>query len=334
MTTAQRNNLRIFSGTANPVLAEKICQVLGTELARAKVEHFPDGEAIVRVLDDVRGRDCFVIQPTCPPTNQNLMELLIFIDCLHRASAHRITAVLPYFGYARQDRKSEGRTPITAKLVANLLATARVDRVLAVDLHAEQVQGFFDIPVDHLTAEPVLARYFRNLNLQNPVVASPDVGNVKIANVYASDIGGELAVIDKRRISGTETIATRIIGDVDGRDVLMFDDMVATAGTVCAAANLLKANGARSVRLGATHGLFVDPAVERLQNAPIDEIVVTDTIPLSENAQSLKKVKVLSVAQLLGDVVQSIHEHRSVSSVLAKHKQGLGPPDEQAAGRG
>ena len=333
MGTTPFNNLRIFSGRANQTLTQSVCEALLVPLGRTEITSFPDGETLVRVLDDVRGRDCFVVQPTCPPVNDNLVELLIHIDCLHRASAYRITAVLPYFGYARQDRKSEGRTPITAKLVANLLATARVDRVLAIDLHAEQVQGFFDLPVDHLTAEPVLARYFKDLDLKSPVVVSPDVGNVKTANVYAQDIGGELAVIDKRRKSGTETVATRIIGDVEGRDVLMFDDMVATAGTVCAAAELLKSKGARSIRLGATHGLFVGPAVERLAKAPIDEVVVTDTVPLRKEVQALGKVKVLSVAGLLGDVISSIHEHRSVSSVLSKHKQGLGP-NQGSGGRG
>ncbi|MBN1844245.1 MAG: ribose-phosphate pyrophosphokinase [Sedimentisphaerales bacterium] len=308
----------MFHGTANPELAAKICHCLDIPSGRARIETFPDGETLVRVEDDVRGRDCFVMQPTCQPVNNNLMELLIFIDCLHRASAERITAVLPYFGYARQDRKSEGRTPITAKLVANLLTTARVDRILALDLHAQQVQGFFDIPVDHLTAEPVIADYFRQLDMGEKVILSPDVGNVKTANMYAQDLGGELAIIDKRRKSGSQAEATRIIGDVRDKDVLMFDDMIATAGTICSAAQLLRKHGAKSIRVGATHGVFAYPALDRLADAPIDEIVVTDTIPLSSEARELKNVKVLSVAPLLAEAIMRIHEHKSVSAIFAR----------------
>jgi len=310
--------MRVFHGTANPELAIKMCQFLEIAVGRAQVETFPDGETLVRVEDDVRGRDCFVVQPTCQPVNNNLMELLVFIDCLHRASAERITAVLPYFGYARQDRKSEGRTPITAKLVANLLVTAKVDRIVAVDLHAQQVQGFFDIPVDHLTAEPVLADYFRQLNLQDIVIVSPDVGNVKTANIFAQDLGGDLAIIDKRRESGSKAVATRLIGDVAGKDILMFDDMITTAGTICSAARLAKDYGAKSVRVGATHGVFAPPALERLVDAPIDEIVVTDTIPLSSSSLEYKNLKVLSVAPLLGEAIHRIHNHKSVSAIFEK----------------
>ncbi|MBN2375623.1 MAG: ribose-phosphate pyrophosphokinase [Sedimentisphaerales bacterium] len=313
------SNLRIFSGTAHPELTKKICKNSGIEMGLAKVEYFPDGETLVRVEDDVRGRDCFIVQPTCPPVNNHTMELLIFIDCLHRASASRITAVLPYFGYARQDRKSEGRTPITAKLVANLLTTAKVDRVVAIDLHADQVQGFFDIPVDHLTAEPVLAEYFSKLDLPNKVLVSPDLGNVKTANIYAQDLGGDLAVIDKRRVSGSEAVAIQIIGKVEGKDVLMLDDMITTAGTMCSAAKLLKERGANSIRIGATHGLFAGPAIERLSAAPIDEIVVTDTIPVSPEARKkLKNLKVLTVANLLGEAITRIHHNRSVSEIFYK----------------
>lgn len=318
----EKDGLRIFSGTANPALTAEICKYVGIEIAEAMVEKFPDGETLVKVEDDVRGRDCFVVQPTCVPVNDNLMELLIFIDCLRRASAKRITAVLPYFGYARQDRKSEGRTPISAKLVANLLTTAGAARVLAVDLHAEQVQGFFDIPVDHLRAEPVLADYFRGLDLPAKVLVSPDVGNVRTANVYAQDLGGELAVIDKRRVGGAEAVATRIIGDVENKDVLMFDDMITTAGTICSAAWLVRKHGARSVRVGATHGVFAGPAVERLADAPIDEIVVTDTIPLKASAKKLKNIKVLTVAKLLGEAINRIHTDRSVSEIFEKARRG------------
>ena len=312
------DNIRVFSGSSNPALTQAVCDYIGIPVSLAEVGHFPDGETLVRAVDDVRGRDCFVIQPTCPPVDDHTMELLIFLDCLHRASAKRITAVLPYFGYARQDRKSEGRTPITAKLVANLITTARADRVVGIDLHAEQVQGFFDIPVDHLTAEPVVAGYFRSLGLKDIVVVSPDVGNVKMANVYAQDVGGELAVIDKRRISGSETVATRIIGKVEDRDVLIFDDMVSTAGTICSAATLLKEHGANSIRVGATHGVFADPAVERLAQAPIDEIVITDTIAQGTAAKTLGNVKVLSVANLLGEAILRIHNNKSVSAIFKK----------------
>jgi ribose-phosphate pyrophosphokinase len=317
----EKDNLRIFSGSANPDLAGKVCEYLGKPVGRAKIEPFPDGETLVKLEDDVRGRDCYVIQPTCPPVNHNLMELLIFIDCLRRASAWRITAVLPYFGYARQDRKSEGRTPITGKLVANLITTAGVDRVLAVDLHAEQLQGFFDIPLDHLLAEPVLADYFRELDLPDKVLVSPDVGNVKTANIYAQDLGGDLAVIDKRRVSSTHTEAVRIIGDVKNKDILMFDDMITTAGTVCSAAHLVKQKGARSIRMGATHGLFVGPAVERIREAPIDEIVVTDTVPLSEEVKKLKNLKVLSISSLIGEAIQRIHDNKSVSALFKNVKR-------------
>ncbi len=314
------NNLRIFSGSANEVLAQKMCDHIGINLGRAKIDPFPDGETLVKLEDDVRGFDCFVVQPTCPPVNHNLMELLIFIDCLHRASAVRITAVLPYFGYARQDRKSEGRTPISAKLVANLITKAGADRVLTVDLHAQQVQGFFDIPVDHLYAEPVIAGYFRSMDLPDIVVVSPDVGNVKTANVYAQDLGGDLAVIDKRRISGDQAEAVRLIGDVKGKNVFMFDDMITTAGTICSAAHMAKDRGAKSIRIGATHALLAGPAVERLRNSPIDEIVITDTIPLNPRAAELGNIRILTVSDLLGEAVSRIHENKSVSEIFRKNR--------------
>ena len=316
MSPNPNGELRVFSGTANVPLAQRVCDYMGTAVSSSAISCFPDGEMLVRVEDDVRGCDCFVVQPSCPPVNDNLMQLLVFLDCLHRASARRITAVLPYFGYARQDRKSEGRTPITGKLVANLITTARADRVLAIDLHTEQVQGFFDIPVDHMSAEPVLVKYFAGLELPEKVVVSPDVGNVKTANLYAQDLGGELAVIDKRRVNGQDATASRIIGDVKGKDVLMFDDMITSAGTVCAAAKLLREYGARSIRVGATHGVFAGPAVERLSAAPIDEIVITDTIPLLPEVKQLGNVKVLTVAGLLGEAIKRIHEDKSISAMF------------------
>ncbi len=312
--------MRIFSGNANIELAKKICEYMGLELGNADVTPFPDGETHVRIIDDVRGQDCFVIQPTQYPVNDNLMELLVFIDSLHRASARRITAVLPYYGYARQDRKSQGRTPITAKLVANMLTAAKCDRVLAIDLHAEQIQGFFDIPMDHLTAVPVIGNYFDEIELPNMVVVSPDVVNMKTAHVYARMLGGDLAVIDKQRKNGNEVVMGHIIGDVKGRDVLMFDDMISTAGTICSAAEVVKDHGANSVRVAATHGVFAGPAIERLRNSIIDEVVVTDTIALREDVKSLDKLKILSVAELIGEAIDSIHNDKSVSAIFKKYK--------------
>jgi len=306
----------ILGGTGNPKLTSAICEHLGVHPGRARIEAFPDTEKLIRLESDVRGSDCFVVQPTCAPVDANLMELLIFLDCLRRASAARVTAVVPYFGYARQDRKDAGRVPITAKLVANLITTAGANRLLAIDLHAKQLQGFFDIPVDHLTAEPVFLKHFRQKAMTDLTVVAPDVGNMKTASRYATALGGELVVIHKRRISGSEVECDEIIGDVGGRNILMVDDMISTAGTVCGAANLVKGLGARNIVVGATHGVFSGSAVTRLRDSAIDEIVVTDTIPLNGKAQELKNIKVLSVAPLLGEVIQRIHRNESVSSMF------------------
>jgi ribose-phosphate pyrophosphokinase len=310
------DNLKIFSGSSNPVLAAEVCKYLGIPLGGSKIDSFPDGEKVIRIEDDVRGRDCFVIQSTCEPVDEHLMELLIYLDCLRRASAKRITAVIPYFGYARQDRKDEGRVPITAKLVANLITTAGADRVLAIDLHAHQLQGFFDIPVDHLTGELVLSRYFWDKKIKNLTVMSPDVGNIKTASKYASHLGGDLAIIHKRRISGSQVEAQEIIGEVKGRNVLMCDDIIATAGTICSAANMIKERGAENVYVGATHGVFAPQSSERLAKAPIDEVVVTDTIPLNEQAKKNKIIKVLSVSAMLGEAIKRIHRNESVSNLF------------------
>ncbi len=310
-------NLKVFSGSASAALCTGICDYLGVKRGRAIVDRFPDGETIIKLEDDVRGRDCFVVQSTRPPVNDNLMELLIFIDCLRRASANRITAVIPYFGYARQDRKSEGRTPITAKLVANLIVEAGAHRVLTMNLHADQIQGFFDIPVDHLTAAPVLAKHFQTLGTENSVLASPDVGNIKFGSDFASRLGAELAVIDKRRISGEATQARRVVGNVKGRNVMMFDDMITTAGTMCEAAHLLRQFGANEIYVGATHAVFAGSAVRRISEAGFKQVVVTDTIPLENAAQdALPNLKVLTVAPMLGEAIQRIHEHRSVSALF------------------
>jgi ribose-phosphate pyrophosphokinase len=312
------DNIKIFSGSANPDLATKISKYLGIPLGGAKVETFPDGEKLIKLEDDVRGRDCFVVQPTCAPVDTNLMELLIFLDCLRRASASRITAVIPYFGYARQDRKDEGRVPITAKLAANLITVAGANRVLAMDLHAQQLQGFFDIPVDHLMAEPILSGYFRKKKIENLTVVSPDVGNIKMATRYVGNLGGELAIIHKRRISGSDVKCTEVIGEVKGRNILMCDDIIATAGTVCNAAQLVRERGAKSVCIGATHGIFAGEALQRLKEAPIGEIIVTDTIPLSEEAKKLKTIKVLTVAELFGEAIKRIHRNESISSLFGQ----------------
>jgi ribose-phosphate pyrophosphokinase len=312
-----KQELRVFAGRANPALAQRICDHLKIPLGRGKTELFPDGEVIVKVDEDVRGRDCFVVQPTCHPVNAHLMELFIWIDCLKRASAERVTAVIPYFGYARQDRKDEGRTPITAKLVANLLERAGADRVVSVDLHAAQVQGFFDIPVDHLNAGPVFGTWFESLKLSNMVFVSPDVGNVKRAQKYAEMLGGEICIIDKRRKSGTHIEAKHIIGDVVGKNVLMVDDMITTAGTVTEACKILRDNGVKEIYMSATHAVFAPPAMERLAKTPFTKLAITDTLELGHRADAIAdRLEVLSVAPLLGDAIDRIHRNQSVSELF------------------
>jgi ribose-phosphate pyrophosphokinase len=310
------DNLKIFSGSSNPGLASDVCKYLEIPVGGAKIERFPDGEKAIRVEDDVRGRDCFVVQSTCNPVDELLVELLIFLDCLRRASASRVTAVIPYFGYARQDRKDEGRVPITAKLVANMITTAGASRVLAIDLHAHQLQGFFDIPVDHLTGELVLTKYFRDLKIEKLTVVSPDVGNMKTASRYAAHLGGDLAIVHKKRVSGKVVEAQEIIGEVRGRNILMCDDIIATAGTVCGAAELVKQRGAEKIYVGATHGVFAAQALERLSDAPIDQVVVTDTIPQDKTTKKAGNIKVLSVAAMLGEAIKRIHRNESVSNLF------------------
>jgi ribose-phosphate pyrophosphokinase len=317
MSELDPDKVKLFTGRANPQLAQKICEHIEIPLGRGRTELFPDGELIVKVEEDVRGRDCFIVQPTCHPVNTHLMELFIWIDTLRRASAGRVTAVIPYFGYARQDRKDEGRTPITAKLIANLIERAGADRVVAVDLHAAQVQGFFDIPVDHLNAGPVLAKWFRTLKLGSRVFVSPDVGNVKRAQVYANMLGGEICIIDKRRKSATDIESKNIIGDVSGKNVLMVDDMITTGGTITEAMKILKDNGVRDIYVAATHAVFAYPAMERLKGAPFAKMAVTDTIPLGDRAEPIRvRVVQLSVAGLLGSAIERSHYNRSVSELL------------------
>ena len=319
MSREDRIGLKIFCGRASRDLTERICRYLDLPLGQGHTDLFPDGELIVKVEEDVRGRDCFIVQSTCNPVNEHLMELLIYIDCLRRASARRITAVLPYFGYARQDRKDEGRVPITAKLVANLIAVAGADRVLAMDMHAAQIQGFFDIPVDHLHASPVFVRYFTRIReeLGEIALVSPDVGNVKMATTYASLLGGELAIIDKRRHSGSVVESANLIGEVDGKTVILFDDMITTAGTMCEAAKLVRERGARGVIAACTHPVLVGLAMERLAEAPIDRVIVCDTIPCGSRCRPIAdKLVEMSVAELLGEAIHRIHHNTSVSSLF------------------
>jgi ribose-phosphate pyrophosphokinase len=314
--------MKVFSGRAHPELARRICEYLDLPLGRATIGNFPDGEISCKIEEDVRGREIFLIQPTCPPVNDNLMELLILIDSFKRASAERIAAVIPYYGYARQDRKDEGRVPITAKLVANLITRAGADRVLTMDLHAYQIQGFFDVPVDHLYAAPVLNDYFKQLHIpeQDLVIVSPDEGSIKRALGHKARLGGGLAIVDKRRTSADKTRPENIIGGpVEGKVCLMFDDMISTASSICGAAERLHAAGAKRIYVAATHGVLAGAAVERLRSAPIDEIVLTDTIPLPPD-KHLDKIKVQTVSKLLGEAIKRIHREESVSALFERTK--------------
>ena len=306
--------LKIVSGSAHPRLAADICAYLGVPPCDATVSSFPDGETFVKINENIRGRDVFIIQPTCPPTNQNLMELLILVDAARRSSSARITAVIPFFGYARQDRKDQPRVPITAKLVANLLAAAGVQRVLTMDLHAQQLQGFFDIPVDHLYALPVMIHYLQDLGLGDLVVVSPDVGGVKMASAYAETLKAGLAIVVKRRLSATEIEAVTVIGEVEGKNVILVDDLTETAGTLVGAAGILREQGARDIYAGVSHAVLTDLAVERLKSSEIKELITTDSVPVRTDVNS--RVKVLSVAELLGEGIRRIHDDESVSSLF------------------
>ena len=312
------NNMKVFSGRAHPELAKRMCEYLGLPMGRALTGNFPDGEISCKIDEDVRGRDVFLIQPTCFPVNESVMELLIMVDALERASAERITAVIPYFGYARQDRKDEGRVPITAKLVANLITRAGADRVLTMDLHAAQIQGFFDIPVDHLHAAPVLTDYFKGLGFDKDelVVVSPDEGSIKRALAHAVRLEAPVTIVDKRRYSAEHTRQENIIGaPVKDRVALIFDDMITTAGSICGAANAVREAGARKIYVGATHGVLCGLAIERIQKAPIESVVITDTIPLPPEKAG-PKIKVLSVAPVLGEAMKRIHRNESISRLF------------------
>jgi len=317
-------NTVLFTGNANPALAQEIAGHLGVELGRASVGRFSDGEVTVEIRQNVRARDVFVVQPTCNPTTENLMELLIMVDALKRASARRITAVIPYYGYARQDRRPRStRVPISAKVVANLLETVGVERVLTMDLHADQIQGFFDIPVDNIYASPVLLSDVKSNNHRDLVVVSPDVGGVVRARALAKQLGCDLAIIDKRRPQANVSEVMHVIGEVDGRNCVIMDDMIDTAGTLVKAAEVLKERGARSVFAYCTHPVFSGPAIERIRNSALDEVVITNTIPLSDVARACKKIRQLSVAFLFAETIRRISDGESVTSLFSEQNSNF-----------
>jgi len=314
---SEDKRFKLFSGTANRSLADEIARHIGVTVGEAKLQRFADGEVYFQLLDNVRGVDVFVVQPTCYPVDQHLVELLIMIDAMKRASAARITAVVPYYGYARQDRKDRPRVAISAKLIADLLTTAGAHRALFVDLHAAQIQGFFNIPVDHMFSSPVLVSYFRELNLPNLIVVSPDAGGVERARHFAQKMVAPLAIVDKRRTEMNVAEVMHVVGDVHGKTCLIIDDIIDTAGTLVKTVDALYANGAAGVYACASHAVLSGPAVERIANSRLEQVVVTDTIPLREHAQKLSKIKVLSVAGLLGAAIENIHLETSVSTLFS-----------------
>jgi ribose-phosphate pyrophosphokinase len=309
----QIGELKIFSGRSNPLLAKSICEFVSLPLGAITIEDFPDGETWVKIEENIRGRDIFIVQSLCPPANDHLMELLIIIDAARRASAQRITAVVPFYGYARQDRKDQPRVPITAKLIANLLVTAGADRLLTIDLHAQQIQGFFDIPVDHLYASPIFYDYLAKYKQNNMVVFSPDVGGLKMAAAYAEMLDCGIGFVAKKRVDATTVEAFNLVGEVDGREVLIVDDMTETAGTLVAAAELLKEHGASGVRAAVTHGVLSDHAYTRLRDGPLDELITTNSTPIDVRDLT---VTVLDIAPLLGEAILRIKNHESVSSLF------------------
>jgi ribose-phosphate pyrophosphokinase len=317
-------NTVLFTGNANRELAQEISSSLGVELGRAKVGHFSDGEADIEIYQNVRARDVFVVQSTCAPTNEHLMELLIMVDALKRASARRITAVIPYFGYARQDRRSRStRVPISAKVVANLLETVGVERVLTMDLHADQIQGFFDIPVDNIYASPVLLADVKSKNYKDLVVISPDVGGVVRARALAKQLGCDLAIIDKRRPTANVSEVMHVIGEIEGRNCVIMDDMIDTAGTLVKAAEVLKERGAKRVYAYCTHAVFSGPAIERIAKSQLDEVVITNTIPMNDLAKANKKIRQLSVAFLFAETIRRITDGESVTSLFAEQNNNF-----------
>jgi ribose-phosphate pyrophosphokinase len=308
--------LKLFSGSAHPELAKEIAQHLGLPMGQCRLRRFPDSEVSFQIDENIRGTDVFVLQPTSSPVDEHIMELLIMIDAFRRSSAARITAVIPYYGYARQDRKDKPRVPISAKLVANILSASGVDRVLTMDLHKAQIQGFFDIPVDHLFAAPVILDYLQRQDFPNLTIVAPDAGGAERARAYAKRLGGELAVVDKRRSDDGTTEVMNVVGDVEDRTCVIQDDIIDTAGTIAKAAVALKANGAGRVFACAVHGVLSGPAIERIVKAPIEKLIVTNTIPSNGERAKCGKIQVLSVAKLLGQAIKSIHEESSVSSLF------------------
>jgi len=309
-------DLKVFSGSAHPQLTKEIADFLGIPVGQARLRRFPDSEVSFQIDENIRGTDVFIVQPTSNPVDEHLMEMLIMVDAFRRSSSARITAVIPYYGYARQDRKDKPRVPISAKLVANLLSAAGTNRVLTMDLHKAQIQGFFDIPVDHLFAAPVIIEYLSRLNYPKLTIVSPDAGGAERARAYAKRIDAELAIIDKRRSEDGSAEVMNVIGDVQGRTCILQDDIIDTAGTIQKGASALKAAGAERVLACAVHGVLSGPAIDRIENSPLDQLIVTNTIPLGHNAQQCKKIVVLSVARLLGQAIRSIHEETSVSSLF------------------
>jgi ribose-phosphate pyrophosphokinase len=316
-TTSEFGELKLFSGSAHPELAREIAQVLGIPLGQARLRRFPDSEVAFQIEENIRGTDVFIVQPTCTPVDMNIMELLIMIDAFRRSSAARITAVIPYYGYARQDRKDKPRVPISAKLVANILSAAGTNRVLTMDLHKAQIQAFFDIPVDHLFAAPVMISYLSRLEYPRLTIVSPDVGGAERARAYAKRLGAGLALIDKRRSDDGTAEVMNVVGDVRGRTCIIQDDIIDTAGTIQKAAVALSEAGAERVLAGAVHGVLSGPAIERIEKAPLEKLIVTNTIPLSGERARCGKIVVLSVARLLGQAIRNIHEEASVSSLFA-----------------
>ncbi|MCX5777237.1 MAG: ribose-phosphate pyrophosphokinase [Candidatus Firestonebacteria bacterium] len=308
--------LKVFGGSANPELVTKICRYLRTSEGKMELTRFPDGETWVKISENVRGADCFIIQPTCMPVNENIMELFLMIDAFKRASARRISVVIPYYAYARQDRKDQPRVAISAKLIANLLTSAGASRIIAMDFHAPQVQGFFDIPVDHLIAEPVLAREFAKKKVKDLVVAASDMGGSKMARSFAERLGASIAIVDKRRYHSNKVEALSLIGEVAGKNVLIPDDMISTAGTMVEAAMFLKKHGAKDIYACCTHPVFSESALKKIESSILKEVMVTDTIPLPEEAKKVKKIKVITVAGVLGEAIKSIHNETSVTKLF------------------
>ncbi len=309
-------DLKVFSGSAHPQLARQIAEFLGIPLGQARLRRFPDSEVSFQIDENIRGTDVFIVQPTCNPVDQHLMEMLVMVDAFRRSSAARITVVVPYYGYARQDRKDKPRVPISAKLVANLISAAGANRVLTMDLHKAQIQGFFDIPVDHLFSAPVIIEYCARLNLPNLTIVSPDAGGAERARAYAKRLDAELAIVDKRRTEDGTAEVMNVIGDVKGRTCILQDDIIDTAGTIQKAASALKAEGAERVLACAVHGVLSGPAIDRIEKSPLDQLIVTDTIPLSAEAEMCRKIHVLNVGRLLGQAIRNIHEETSVSSLF------------------